>query len=116
MDVPQRRGAEICMEEIETMGEHSFLLKLHLEQEAFLRQTIDRLQQRICEETNDKRKRISKPALELSTRESSSLVLISLCDSLASSVDYMEALEPRNRLSGPEYMPKETARVQGERK
>lgn len=38
------------------MGEHSFLLKLHLEQEAFLRQTIARLQQRISEEIDDKAK------------------------------------------------------------
>ncbi len=38
------------------MGEHSFLLKLHLEHEAFLRQTIAQLQQRICEETDNKAK------------------------------------------------------------
>jgi len=47
------------------MGEHSFLLKLHLEQEAFLRQTIARLQQRISEEIDDK----SKDCLEKYKRE-----------------------------------------------
>lgn len=38
------------------MGEHSFLLKLHLEHEAFLRQTVAQLQRRIYEETDDKAK------------------------------------------------------------
>lgn len=38
------------------MDTHSFLLKLHLEREAFLRQAIAQLQQRICEETDDKAK------------------------------------------------------------
>ena len=49
----ERRCAEVCIEWIKTMGEHSFLLKLHLEHEAFLRQTIAQLRQRICEETDD---------------------------------------------------------------
>ena len=55
-EVPQRRGAEVCIEWIETMGEHSLLLKLHLEHEVFLRQTIAQLQQRICEETDHEAK------------------------------------------------------------
>lgn len=38
------------------MGKYSFLLKLHLEHEAFLRRAIAQLQQRICEETDDKAK------------------------------------------------------------
>jgi LPS O-antigen subunit length determinant protein (WzzB/FepE family) len=38
------------------MDTHSFLLKLHLEREAFLRHAVAQLQQRICEETDDKAK------------------------------------------------------------
>lgn len=36
------------------MDTHGFLLRLHLERETFLRQAIAQLQQRICEETDDK--------------------------------------------------------------
>ena len=38
------------------MGEYSFLLKLHLEHEDYLRQMITKLQQRIYEETDGKSK------------------------------------------------------------
>lgn len=38
------------------MDTHSFLLKLHLEREAFLRQAIAQIKRCVCQETNEKAK------------------------------------------------------------
>jgi hypothetical protein len=55
-EVPKQLDAKVCIEWIETMGEHSFPLKLHLEHEDYLWQMIAQLQQRIYEETDGKAK------------------------------------------------------------